>query len=269
LTPGGTETVLHSFNSATDGGLPLGGVIMDKKGNLYGTAEIGGSSSCSGFGCGTVYELAANGTFTVLHAFGAGTDGQYPNAGVIEDKAGNLYGTTSDGGTSGSGTVFKVTRGGAETVLYSFSGGIDGANPNGALVSDASGNLYGSTFGGGDYGQGVVFKVTPAGTESVLYAFTGGDDGSYPSTLVMDSAGNLYGAAEAGGANNLGTVFEIAPSGAETTLHSFAGGAGDGAAPLSGVTINSSASKILGTTNAGGGSGCGGSGCGTVFELKQ
>jgi uncharacterized repeat protein (TIGR03803 family) len=140
-------------------------------------------------------------------------------AGLIEDTSGNFYGTTSLGGTSNAGVVFQLDAAGMEKALYSFTGGTDGANPMAALVRDADGNLYGTTFAGGlasaeqcPSGCGVVFKIDPAGTETVLYSFTGGADGANPTAgLLRDTAGNLYGTATRGGASNNGVVFKIAP----------------------------------------------------------
>jgi uncharacterized repeat protein (TIGR03803 family) len=268
VTPSGTETVLHSFNSATDGAAPYGGVIRDNKGNLYGTTSVGGSSGCSGAGCGTVYELTAGGTFTVLHTFG-GSDGESPQDGLVRDKAGNLYGTTIQGGGSDDGVVFEITRDGTFSVLHSFTGGrTDGQFPRCAMIMDASGNLYGTTHSGGQSGVGTIFEIGTNGTESLLKSFTT-STGKGPSTLSMDGSGNLYGTTQLDGANGLGTIFELTTTGTLSALHSFSGGSGDGYSPIDGVTINKTAHKILGTTVGGGGTGCGGTGCGTVYELKQ
>ncbi|MFI5115931.1 MAG: choice-of-anchor tandem repeat GloVer-containing protein, partial [Terriglobales bacterium] len=216
LTPtaGGTwtEKVLYSFkNDGTDGSNPKAGVIFDAAGNLYGTTSLGGAGVCQGAGCGTVFELtpAAGGTWTekVLHSFGGATDGVIPEAGLIFDAAGNLYGTTGYGGPYNWGTVFELTpaAGGTwtENVLYSFQGGADGAGPAAGLVFDAAGNLYGTTEVGGagvcqGNGCGTVFELTPAAggtwTENVLYRFQSGADGANPyDALIFDAAGNLYG----------------------------------------------------------------------------
>jgi uncharacterized repeat protein (TIGR03803 family) len=155
IPAGGSETVLYSFQGGTDGVKPSGGLIRDASGNFYGTTEQGGAS-----GMGTVFGVTPDGTETVLHSFAGGSDGASPRAGVVR-KGGKLYGTTYKGGASNDGTVFEITlKGSAETVLYAFTGS-DGQNPDCALVLDTSGNLYGTTFGGGASNYGTVFKLTP------------------------------------------------------------------------------------------------------------
>jgi len=231
LTPGSDgkwiTKVLHSFRG-TDGSRPFASVIFDPAGNLYGTASTGGRSGCmSNLGCGTVFELTpgVNGTWTakVLHRFGKGDDGQTPDAGLILDASGNLYGTTSYGGTHGSGVVFELVPGAngkwTEKILHNFcaaSGCPDGANPYAGLVFDGAGNLYGTTVQGGTNGEGVAFKLTPGGNgtwkEQVLHTFGAAGDGAYPvGGLVFDAAGNLYGTTEGGGISDNGIVFEITP----------------------------------------------------------
>jgi uncharacterized repeat protein (TIGR03803 family) len=229
----------------------------------------------------------AMGAEKVLYSFQGGSDGANPYAGLIADSAGNLYGTTSAGGPGtcefgGCGTVFKVAPDGTETVLYSFLGGNDGAMPDGGLVADRAGNLYGTTGGGGGTNNyGTVFKLAADGTETVLYAFKGGSDGITPAgNLVADKSGNLYGDTVAGGSctgsacadRGCGTVFEIAPNGMETILYTFQGG-GDGGVPYAGL-IRDNSGNLYGTTNLGGinnPSNCGGGdlGCGTVFKVTQ
>ena len=158
LTQKGKETVLYTFTGEADGGAPYGGLVRDSAGNLYGTTEYGGDLSCDpSYGCGTVFKVDAKGKETVLHSFKGGTDGMRPYAGLIRDTAGNLYGTTEFGGSTkscsvsgwGCGTVFKLTKTGKEIVLYTFAGGADSFMPEGGLVMDAKGNLYGTTYGGG------------------------------------------------------------------------------------------------------------------------
>lgn len=204
----GTETVLYSFGaSATDGQQPEANLIMDNAGNFYGTTMSGGANNR-----GTVFKIAS-GTETVLYSFGASaTDGQQPEADLIMDSGGNLYGTTAGGGANGHGTVFKISASGTETILYSFgSGATDGQGPSAGLIMDSAGNLYGTTEGGGASGDGTVFKISASGTESVLYSFgASATDGRYPTAgLIVDNAGNLYGTTYAGGANSWGTVFVI------------------------------------------------------------
>jgi uncharacterized repeat protein (TIGR03803 family) len=187
-----TYTVLHRFQgSPADGQIPQAGVIGDSAGNLYGTTKYGGASNA-----GVVFKLDKTGE-TVLYSFTGGADGDQPGAGVIRDSAGNLYGTTSAGGTFGYGVVYKLDTTGKYTVLYSFKGGADGANPFAGLVRDSAGNLYGTTYCGGTgssagcvTGAGVVYKLDTSGTETVLHGFTGGADGANPySGVVRDEAG--------------------------------------------------------------------------------
>ncbi len=208
-------------------------------------------------------------TFTTIHSF-SGPDGEFPGGSLIRDESGNLYGTTIYGGSydygysdayggAGYGTVFKIDPSGNETVLYSFSGGADGAYPAARLVRDAVGNLYGTT-GGGSAGYGIVFKIDPSGNETILHSFTGGVDGANPyAGLVRDAVGNLYGTTTAGGSAGLGTVFKVRPSGTETILHSFTGGA-DGAIPYAGL-VRDAAGNLYGTASGGG------EGYGTVFKI--
>jgi len=232
------ETVLYSFGGAPDGAKPYAGVVMGAAGNLYSTTFNGGNVTCANTsGCGTVFMLDITGKEKVLYNFSGAPDGANPEAGVVMDAAGNLYGTTFFGGASGDGTVFKLDTAGKETVLYSFSGTPDGANPVGGLVMDVAGNLYSTTFNGGNVtctnasGCGTVFKLDTTGNETLLYMFSGGADGAYPTGgLVMDAAGNLYGTTFEGGdlscmfANmglGCGTVFKLtlpsSISGADTT----------------------------------------------------
>jgi uncharacterized repeat protein (TIGR03803 family) len=198
------ETVLHSFTGGADGGVPEAGVIMDDAGNLYGTTTKGGTA-----GYGVVYKLDSTGQETVLHSFLGGADGAVPIAGVIRDAAGNLYGTTAGGGAGRSGVVYKVNADGVETVLYSFTGGMDGGEPRGGVIADASGNLCGTTSSGGLDGKGVVYKLDTKVVETVLYSFTG-PDGAFPiSSLIFDAAGNLYGTTRQGGKRLGGVIFEL------------------------------------------------------------
>jgi uncharacterized repeat protein (TIGR03803 family) len=274
------ERVLYSFRGGSDGATPYSTLIADGAGNLYGTTSAGGGGTCEFGGCGTVFKLAPDGTESVLHPFTGAGDGAYPMAGLISDTNGNLYGTASEGGADGWGTVFMVTPNGTETTLYSFQDGSDGAYPVGSLMSDQHGNLYGTAEVGGarssdcsNDGCGVVFQATTAGKESVRYAFQGGTDGWDPvGSLISDSSGNLYGVTTLGGANcansdiGCGTVFKVAPDGTETQLHIFQGGS-DGEVPYAGL-ISDMSGNFYGTT-AGGGSGstyCVG-GCGTVYKI--
>jgi uncharacterized repeat protein (TIGR03803 family) len=207
IDPAGEKTVLYSFTGSTDGGYPMAGVVLDTEGNLYGTTFGGGSS-----GAGTVFKVDPIGEETVFYAFTGSTDGGYPEAGVIRDSKGNLYGTTYSGGTDSLGTVFEVNANGQETVLHNFAGGSDGALPLGAsLARDSAGNLYGTTPQGGSTDFGVVFKIDTRSNETVLHTFSA-TDGKIPyGTLIIDKAGNLYGTTYQGGAYGGGVVFKIAP----------------------------------------------------------
>jgi uncharacterized repeat protein (TIGR03803 family) len=273
LASDGTESVLYKFCSkrrCRDGAEPAAGLIADSAGNLYGTTEYGGATDCIAAkpGCGTVFKIAPDGTEKVLYSFTGGSDGGLPAAGLIEDSAGNLYGTTSQGGIDtkcndeGCGTVFKIAPDGTETVLYYFCAEPncrDGAGPVAGLIADSAGNLYGTTFAGGrENSAGIVFKVTPADfTEKVLYSFTGGNDGGGPrSSLIRDRAGNLYGTTEYGGVSgthNDGAVFKVAPDRTETVLYSFCAQADcrDGWLPAAGL-IADSVGNLYGTTLEGG-----------------
>jgi len=198
-------------------------------------------------------------TFTTLYNFTGGSDGGYPFAGVIQDNAGNVYGTTYYGGANDYGVVFEVNTG-TETVLHSFTGGAtDGAYPYAALVRSRDGDLYGTASEGGTNGMGVVFKVDTAGNETVLYSFGGGTvDGCYPyGGLLMDRSGSLYGTTNLCGASNRGTVFKLSKTGKETLLHSFAGGSKDGAYPYFGRLTIDTKGNLYGVTDGGGGSGKG------------
>jgi len=273
----GDETVLYTFLGKSDGLEPNGGLVLDGKGNLYGTTYKGG-------GGGTVFKVSPEGTETVLHRFAGGSkDGRYPSAGLVMDGDGNLYGTTSEGGgvngdylqglacQGDCGAVFELTAAGDEKILYAFKGWTkeDGAGPFASLILDSQGELYGTTYAGGTYGYGTVFKLTSAGEESVLYSFLGSPDGQFPaSRLLMDSHGNLYGTTVFGGVYGYGTVFEISASGKETVLYNFTGGA-DGAFPKDGLVMDGHG-NLYGTTPMGGNfneSSCP-YGCGVAFKVS-
>jgi uncharacterized repeat protein (TIGR03803 family) len=204
--------------------------------------------------------------FKVLYTFQGTTDGATPDGGLVADVAGNLYGVAGGGGKNcngyGCGVVFEITFRGREKVLYAFSGGADGSGPQGGLVRDEEGNLYGvATTGGSGYG-GVVFRISPRGRETVLYAFTNGPDGGAPETgVIRDEEGNLYGTTDLFGRHGYGTIFKLAPDGAETTLHTFTG-RGDGFFP-SGL-VEDKAGNLYGTTLDGGAHGSG-----AVFRLAR
>jgi uncharacterized repeat protein (TIGR03803 family) len=277
----GEETVLYSFDAGAAGNGPVAGLIEDSAGNLYGTTSA------------AVFKLNTSGQLKVLHAFGGSPDGEGPGSGLIEDSDGNLYGTTQGGGANGSansgfggGTVFKVDSSGNETVLYSFcslANCTDGEQPLAGLVLDSAGNVYGTTQLGGNSnsdcnggnsndGCGVVFEVSPAGKETVLYSFCSVADcadGSNPvAGLLMDSSGNLYGTTLSGGSSAIfGTVFKLDTAGKETVLHSFTGSP-DGDVPRGGL-VEDSAGNLYGTTSDGGANSEAdfGQGGGTVFKV--
>lgn len=256
ITQAGTFSVLHTFSGGVDGGIPTGGVIQDERGNLYGTTSFGAALYD-----GTVFEIARDGNVKVLHTFTGSPDGASPIAALVWGGHGKLYGTTSEGGSSGRGTVFKVDTDGTETVVYSFGGVPDGWYPYAGLVRDREGNFYGTTYRGGPHYSGSVFKIDPAGTETVLYNFAGAADGSFPVCSLLRAAnGNLYGTTQyTGDFSGYGTVFEVTPSGTETVLHTFEGA--DGAYPQ-GVLIRDEQGNFYGTTAQGGAFGNG-----TVFKL--
>jgi uncharacterized repeat protein (TIGR03803 family) len=232
ITPAGVETDIWAFGTGTDGDDPYGSLVQGSDGSFYGMTEGGGVQ-----GTGTVFKITSAGVETVLWSFGAGTDGFFPYGSLIQGRDGNFYGMTYSGGTNGSGIVFKITPAGTETVLYSFGGGTDGANPYGDLMQATDGNFYGMTYYGGTNNEGTAFKITPAGVETVLWSFGSGNDGTYPyGNLVQGSDGNFYGLGYEGGANNAGTIFQLTPSGTETVLWSFGAGL-DAAYPCGSLTI--------------------------------
>jgi len=290
--------IIHQFELPQN---PQGSLTFDAAGNLYGTTDFGGSTACSSFGpgCGVVWKLAPNGRLIILHQFTGGADGAFPDAGVIFDAAGNLYGTTFAGGDvtacpshGGCGVVFKLAPNPdgtwTESVLHTFAGAPDGAVPEAGLILDATGNLYGTTFVGGDptacpsfpgfpVGCGIVFELKPnpggTWTESVLHVFTDADGANPFAGLIFDSAGNLYGTTRDGGASTAcpggcGVVFKLAPNSdgtwTESVIHSFTGT--DGNTPFAGLTLDTTG-DLYGTTLYGGSSSQCGSGCGVVYRL--
>ena len=259
LSAAGEYSVLYSFTGGADG-LGGSGVIVGPGGNLYG---VSGGNVVPGL----VFELSPSGQFTVLYAFTGGADGSLPNGGLILDSAGNLYGTTNEGGL-GAGVVYKLDPSGQETVLHSFTGGADGGSPLAGVIRDAAGNLYGTTAGygqlaNGNQGSGVVFELDAAGTYTVLYTFTDGADGGAPEgAVVRDQAGNLYGTTNSGGtpepqigcSSGCGVVYKLDPSGQETVLLSF--NWANGASPEAGL-LRDAGGNLYGTCPDGGISGWG------------
>ncbi len=263
ITASGSETLLHSFGSGSDGVNPYGSLIQASDGYFYGMTRLGGGAN----NLGTVFEITPTGAEAVLYSFAGSSigDGAYPTGNLIQASDGNLYGMTSGGGTSNLGTVFKINMSGAETVLHSFGGGTtDGSAPMGSLIQATDGNFYGMTFSGGTNNLGTVFKITPAGVLTVLHSFGGTGDGASPyGSLVQASDGNLYGMTPAGGSNKLGTVFKVGTAGGSTyaLLYSFAGGTSDGSSPA-GSLIQASNGDLYGMTKNGGSNGLG-----TVFKI--
>jgi len=303
------ETVLYIFkgNASNDGATPAGGLVIDSAGNLYGTTAYGGTGNCvllgTKMGCGAVFELSppmqkgGAWTETVLYSFPSSTQGYLPRGDLVFDSAGNLYGATQFGGGKGNscdsfyqycGEVFKLSppkqKGGAwaEKVLHSFAGGTDGAEPNGGLVLDSTGALYGTTFYGGSekgechggvggVGCGTVFALVPPvrrnepWTEKELYRFHGQDGATPAAGAVFGRNGDLYGTAYAGATSGNGVTFELSPPKGgngpwkETVLYRFSSGS-DGGNPAGGLVFDARV-NLYGAASAGEFSG-------NVFEMK-
>jgi len=270
-----TFTLLHAFTGGQDGSEPMAGVTRDSAGNLYGTTYYGGANRE-----GVVFKLSHRGSGWILfplYSFQQGDGGYAPVAGVTIGSDGNLYGTTIRGGQYDVGTVYKLSPAATlcksfscpwtETPLYQFTDGADGGYPQGALIFDSAGNLYGTASGGGTGNNGVIFKLTRSGsgwTQSVLYSFTGSPDGSAPlSGVTFDANGNLYGTTDEGGPSDDGTVYELSPSGSgwtEKVLYAFQY-SNDGAIPYAGVVLDPEGNLYGATLYGGTGDG------GTIFEL--
>jgi uncharacterized repeat protein (TIGR03803 family) len=258
ITPAGVETVLYSFaGGTTDGSAPTAALIQGSDGNFYGTTGYGGTSNV-----GTVFKVTPAGVETVLHSFAnVLTDGNQPQAALIQGSDGNFYGTTGYGGTSNVGTVFKVTPAGVETVFYSFTGATtDGGGPQGALIQGSDGIFYGTTSSGGASNSGSFIKISTTGTESMVYSFNSGSEGQTPVGMIQGSDGNFYGTTYSGGTSSRGTVFKLTSDGVETVLHSFAGSSSDGGYPA--PLTQGSDGNFYGTTQLGGTSNVG-----TVFKV--
>ncbi len=257
-TTGGLTT-LHYFTGVADGGYPQAGIVQGSDSNYYGTTSGGGAS-----GAGTLFVVFPAG-FISEYSFTGGTNGVNPKAGLVQGTDGSFYGTTYSGGVSNAGAVFRYSLGNGLTPLYNFTGGEDGANPQGALVEGIDSNFYGTTFGGA-YGYGTVFRISSAGTLTVLWIFGDGSDGGNPEGgLILGQDDNFYGTTSTGGTSGAGTVFKIKVtknSASLTTLYNFAGG-NDGAVPQAGL-LQASATNFLGTTSA-----AGADSLGTVFSLIQ
>jgi uncharacterized repeat protein (TIGR03803 family) len=290
VSPASMEKDLYSFTGGSDGAYPRSDLTIDSAGNLYGTTSDGGAGTACTGGCGTVFELkrVANGwKEEILYSFAGCTDGALPEAGVIFDNAGSLYGTTASGGGESSGTVFKLapnSHGGwTETVIYSFSfNGSSGVYPLTDLVLDAKSNLFGTTSQGGTgcngNGCGTVFELSPQSNgswkETTIHAFTGPPDGAIPSAgLVLGSMGNLYGMTQDGGTApcdryallpGCGTIYKLTPNSGggwtEMVMYNFIRGGGRGVYPSGGLLLDKT-DRLVGTTRSGG------DGIGTIFRL--
>ncbi len=255
----GEESILHSFHGGVHA-YPLG--VSQGPGGQFGVTTAGASLfKANKRYNGSVMNALTQNDHAILKFQGSDpAAGEFPTAGLAFDAQADIYGTTMGGGAHGSGVLFEVGPKGGETILHNFgSGGGDGAQPSAGLVSDAQGNFYGTTAGGGSFGGGTVFKVTSSGTATV-YSFGGADGADPQSLLIFDAAGNLYGTTYAGGVYNQGTVYELTASGQETVLYSFTGGT-DGSHPQSALAFDTQG-NLYGTT-AGGGA----NGAGTVFKL--
>jgi uncharacterized repeat protein (TIGR03803 family) len=270
----GNEEVLHSFAGGRDGNLPEA-LIRDETGNLYGISYGGGIPSCNDdYGCGTIFEISQTGKTRILHAFNGGSDGLYPVGVLARDEHASLYGAATYAGANGCGTFFKLDSAGQFTVLHAFTGtGGDGCMPEGGVVIDGAGNLYGTTWYGGSAGVGTVYKVDTSGRLTVLHSFLGppGDGDGAQATLTLDSHGTIYGTTGYGGRSGncyegCGIVFMLDSSGKETVLHNFTGPPGDGSEPAGGVVLDSAGSLYGATMTGGDGSACG-IGCGVIFKL--
>jgi len=275
-----TFTVLHTFTGGQDGGIPQAGLTLDRQGNLYGTTQGGGGHSY-----GAVFKLTHKNSawvFSPLYGFTAGNDGHFPFYGVVFGPNGTLYGATAQGGDDNFGTVFNLKPPATscksilcpwlETVLYSFTGGSDGASPEAGsnLIFDQAGNIYGTTYLGGVH-YGTVYQLAKSGnswTQSVLHTFAASGDGKFPlHNVVFDSDGNLYGTTESGGASSAdsGTVYQLVPSGSgwtENILVNFTTSGAAGSQPTAGLIVDQSG-NLYGATSTGGPGGGG-----TVFELS-
>jgi len=256
ISSSGTLTTLHAFARNTDGYYPFAALVEGRDGNLYGTTYWG-----LGPNFGGAFRMTPSGTFTLLHTFTGTADGGNPQGALVQAADGSFYGTTDNGGPSNLGTVFRMTADGSVTVLHAFTGGADGSHPRGGLTLAADGTFYGTTRSGGAADAGTVFKMTAAGTLTILYVFPGGSGGQNPEAPpIFASDGNWYGTTTTGGASNLGTVFRMTPAGAVTLVRSFSGPNGN--LPYQGL-VDTGDGNLYGTT------GGGGLGYGVVFRLQS
>lgn len=284
MSPTGTLTTLYTFCSkggCSDGAESQSSLVQATDGNLYGTTSFGGTGSACGStsGCGTVFKISLSGKLTTLYSFCSQSrcpDGYRPEAGLVQARDGNFYGTTYYGGSNGGGTAFKITPSGTLITLHSFCsqrGCGDGEYPSSTLVQAIDGNLYGTTpYGGTTEGGGTIFRINPGGTLTTLYSFCSQrncTDGKYPAAALTEATNrSLYGTTFEGGTNDSGTIFQITSSGVLTTLYSFClqSNCADGANPYAAL-VQDTSGKFYGTTDGGGDSGGCDGGCGTIFSL--
>lgn len=256
---GGTGTILYSFGvAALDGSFPTG-LTLGSDGNFYGVASFGGGNFT-----GSVFKITPAGVESTLYSFGSTTSGDGNSAlgNLVQASDGTFYGVTTGGGANGTGAVFTVTPAGAEAVIYSFGPktGTDAQSPAGGLVQGSDGNFYGLTGKGGANGTGAIYKITPTGTETVLYSFgppVNAQDPKPIGPLLLATDGNFYGTTESGGTLNAGTVFRLTPGGTETIIHSFTAQGTDVAGPLAGL-IQGTDGNLYGSAASGGAHSTGG-----------
>jgi len=249
-----TGSVLSTFLGSPGPGVPSGNIIEGIDGNFYGVTDSGGIDASAGgeYDEGALYRITSAGVTTVLHSFGNGSDGAFPEGNLIQ-YMGNFYGVTYSGGSYGFGTIYKITPSGNETVVYNFPGGAAGSAPTSGLTVGNDGNLYGVTTQGGTNSVGVFYQLTAAEVFTPLYSFgTNANDAINPAHgLILGEDGNFYGISYSGGSSNLGALYQITPSGTESVWWSFKGGGSDGANPGSPL-IKGLDGYIYGTTNSGG-----------------
>jgi uncharacterized repeat protein (TIGR03803 family) len=264
MTPSGELTTLYSFcaeQECIDGQLPRAGLVQATNGNLYGTTLQGGQPYCNGYGCGTIFEISPQGTFTSIHSFNYLYDGAGPTSELVQGSDGNLYGTAYTGGQgNGDGTIFKMSLTGSVTLLHVFDYA-DGSEIYSDLFEASDGNFYGTAVFGGAHDLGTLFSISPTGTFTTLHSFNGTDGAQPYRGVIQATDGNFYGMTSVGGAYQDGTIFEITPGGVLTTLHSFDGT--DGAVPNGGL-IQATDGNFYGATAVMTNGAC----CGTIFKLS-
>ena len=251
----GAFTTLHVFGAGLDVSYPRAPLVEGIDGNFYGTTYYG-----LALNRGSVFRITPAGDRTILHTFAGGADGMNPLGALVQATDGTFYGTTDNGGPSNLGTVFSMTPAGVLTVLHAFAGGTDGSHPHGGLTPAGDGSFYGTTLSGGTHDKGTVYRITPAGTVTIVHAFPGGVGGESPEAPLVHAAdGNFYGTTSLGGPLNKGTVFRLTPAGAVSVVRAFSGADGD--RPSTALT-DAGDGTLYGTTSIGGW------GYGVVFRLR-